>query len=154
MANPNPVPALQNLKPWRKGCPSPNPGGRPKKLPYHDAALIFANTPAPEIVVLKLNRMFPCANCQGQGTTGTTKPRRCRVCHGKKLERIIHDGATWAECQACAAHIEAVKGSLAHLRELADRIEGSSPQRLELTTPTTQEIRFVCKYENPGTRKA
>jgi hypothetical protein len=22
---------------WRKGCPSPNPGGRPKKTPYTDA---------------------------------------------------------------------------------------------------------------------
>jgi hypothetical protein len=28
---------FQNLKPWQKGCPSPNPGGRPRNKPFTEA---------------------------------------------------------------------------------------------------------------------
>ena len=27
---------IQNLRPWQPGCPSPNPGGRPRKTPLTD----------------------------------------------------------------------------------------------------------------------
>src|SRR5215472_4189553 len=43
-----------NLKPWQKGGPSPNPGGRPKKLPFTERIGELADAPLPKDIAKKL----------------------------------------------------------------------------------------------------
>ena len=41
----NPNGTRKNLRPpWRKGEPSPNPSGRPKRLPISDTYALFARS--------------------------------------------------------------------------------------------------------------
>jgi hypothetical protein len=44
-----PPQSLANLRPWKPGDPSPNPGGRPKKRPVTDRYYERGEGPLPEI---------------------------------------------------------------------------------------------------------
>jgi hypothetical protein len=95
---------------WKKGGPSPNPGGRPKKAPVTAAYTELIREPLPDDIRAKL-----------------------------KLPR----GATWAHALALGQLRSAVKGNTPAAKEIADRIEGRTPQAMELETPKGVEVRWT-----------
>jgi hypothetical protein len=80
---------------WTKGCPSPNPGGRPKRTPYTDAHREIA-----EATVKDLS---------------------------------IRDTDSVALAIAKAVAREALKGKIQAAAEIANRVEGTARQRVEVT---------------------
>lgn len=62
--------------------------------------------------------------------------------------------ATWADAIVHKMFREAVKGNLAASREMADRIEGRAPQRMEITmqpkTEVTFQIVFIKTNQTPS----
>jgi hypothetical protein len=85
VANPNPTPTPENLRPWKPGQ-SGNPGGRPKKRPVSEelASLLGENDGAAS----------------------------------KALAKVLLR--------------EALKGDIAFVRELLNRIEGKVPDKVEV----------------------
>jgi hypothetical protein len=80
---------------WKKGCGSPNPGGRPKKTPFTDAHRQIAESSVKELTILDSDSVA--------------------VAIAKALAR------------------EALRGKIQAATEIANRVEGTSRQRLEVT---------------------
>lgn len=98
----NPNGTRKNLRPpWRKGEPSPNPSGRPKRLPISDTYALFAPEPIPESI------------------------RRAMRKRGVNLE----PGATFAEAVCLQMLIKAMAGDPKAAKEIRESIEGKAGQR-------------------------
>jgi hypothetical protein len=61
---------------------------------------------------------------------------------GELIRKSMHlpENATWGDAAVRRLMRECIKGSVAALREFADRIEGKAPERLEITGPERKEI--------------
>jgi hypothetical protein len=94
---------LGNPHRWQKGMPSPNPGGRPRKLAVSSAL---------EELLLE-----PLPNDR----------------EGKRIRRRYHlpEGSTWADAVAASLIRRAMRSNAA-IAEIFDRIEGKARQRVEL----------------------
>ena len=98
----NPNGTRKNLRPaWRKGEPSPNPSGRPKRLPISDTYESLADEPIPDSVrkILKQN--------------GVT----------------LEPGMTFAQALAMRIWMRALSGDQTAAKELRESMEGKSAQR-------------------------
>jgi hypothetical protein len=94
--------APENLRPaWRKGDPSPNPSGRPHRLPISDMYTRIAGEPIPESIRNAMKR------------NGVTVP----------------PGATFAEALATRVWVKALSGDSGAAREIREAIEGRTGQR-------------------------
>jgi hypothetical protein len=92
----------ENLRPpWRKGEPSPNPSGRPKRLPISDTYALFASEPIPESI------------------------RRAMKRRGIPIE----PGATYAGALALRMWVRAMDGDPKAAKEIRESIEGKASQR-------------------------
>jgi hypothetical protein len=70
---------------------------------------------------------------------------------GREILRLLKlpETATWADAAVRRLMREALKGNIAAIREMADRIEGKPPQRLEITArPAKVETTIVIKHED------
>jgi hypothetical protein len=105
--------SLANLKPAKKGEVR-NPLGINSKRPFSDFYFFHAEEVVPEFWRKRINK-----DAGG---------------------RLIPKGATWGEADSRRLHLEAAKGNVNAIRELADRVEGKAPQRLEITGPSRKEI--------------
>jgi hypothetical protein len=101
--------------PWKKGDPSPNPSGRPKKRPITDHYHDRLEKPVPEKIRLAMNI---------EAGAEELKP-----------------GATWGEANALRRAMDSVlqDGHMAS-KEMREATEGKAPQRLEITTAPKTEI--------------
>src|SRR5450432_1783318 len=98
--NPNGTP--KNLRrPWVKGEPSPNPSGRPRRLPISDTYELFASEPIPETLRRKMKR--------------------------KGIP--IEPGATFAHALSLQMWINAMDGDPKAAKEIRESIEGKAGQR-------------------------
>jgi len=93
---------------WKKGCPSPNPGGRPKRTPYTDAHREIANAIVKDLAIKE------------------------------------SDSVALAIAKAVAR--EALRGKIPAAVEIANRVEGTARQRLELTGEGSEPIQFEDVY--------
>ena len=92
----------RNLRPpWRKGEGSPNPSGRPKRLPISDTYALFAREPIPESV------------------------RKAMRKRGVNLE----PGATFAEAVCLQMLMKAMAGDPKAAKEIRESVEGKAAQR-------------------------
>jgi hypothetical protein len=57
----------------------------------------------------------------------------------------LPNGATWAHALALGQMRSAVKGSTPAAKEITDRIEGRTPQPMELETPKGVEVRWTVQ---------
>jgi hypothetical protein len=93
----------KNLLPaWRKGQPSPNPSGRPHRLPISDTYARIADEPLPESMRKTLKR---------KGV-------------------ILEPGATCAEALVKGVLASAIGGDLAAAKEFREASEGKIGQRV------------------------
>lgn len=92
---------------WKKGGPSPNPSGRPKKLPITEAYAKLAEKPVPEVIRVSMNK--------------------------KLRHEVLHKGATWSQANALAQFINAIaKANVRAASEIADRLEGKARQTIDV----------------------
>jgi Family of unknown function (DUF5681) len=87
--------------PWRKGEPSPNPSGRPKRLPISDTYALFASEPIPESIRKAMRRK------------------------GVHLEA----GTTSAQALVKQMWLKAMVGDSKAAKEIRESIEGKAAQR-------------------------
>jgi hypothetical protein len=144
--------------PWPKGV-SGNAGGRPHKLAITDRQQARLEDKAPTALIQRYNTQFPCPTCAIEITdpktgnvrmagTGKSKSgKQCRVCHGKKFERVLPDDATNGDVMVWRNTLDAMMGEGAKLRDIADRGEGTPRQRIEVFTPENKEIRLRVIYD-------
>jgi Family of unknown function (DUF5681) len=98
--NSNGTPA--NLRPaWQKGDPSPNPSGRPIRLPITDMYRRIADEPIPEAIRKAMKR------------------------NGVNLK----SGATFAEALATRVWAKALSGDSGAAKEIREAIEGKTGKR-------------------------
>ncbi len=71
---------------WRKGGPSPNPGGRPKNLPITEALRKALTPRACELLVKRIIRQ-----AQKSGKAKEWEPIADRI-EGKPIQRVAHGG--------------------------------------------------------------
>lgn len=119
--------SLANLKPAKPGEVR-NPQGINRKRPFSDLYLIDANAVVPEKWRRKLNKQFGAP--------------------------LFEKGMTWAEVSTRALHAKASGGDVEAVRELADRLEGKPPKRLEITaqpgrTEHVLRVEFVDRSKKP-----
>ena len=92
----------ENLRPaWRKGDPSPNPTGRPHRLPISDMYARIAVEPIPESIRSAMKR------------NGVSLPPE----------------ATFAEALATRVWVKALSGDSGAAREIREAIEGRTGPR-------------------------
>ena len=59
----------------------------------------------------------------------------------KKLKDLeLPETATWADASTLELAIKAGNGDIPAIKEMADRIEGKAPERLEISGPERKEI--------------
>lgn len=98
----NPKGTIKNLRaPWVKGCSSPNPSGRSKRLPISDICAAFADVPIPD------------------------GARRILKRAGLPLE----PGATFGHAVVLRLLMMALEGGLKAITEFRESIEGKTSQR-------------------------
>ena len=68
----------------------------------------------------------------------------------KDLE--LPETATWADASTLELAIKAGDGDIPAIKEMADRIEGKAPERLEITGPERKEI--VIRLIHDRTKKS
>jgi hypothetical protein len=120
----NPKGTIKNLRaPWVKGCPSPNPSGKPKRLPISDICAAFADLPIPDDARKILKRA------------------------GLPLDA----GATFAHAVVLRLLMMALEGDLKAITEFRESIEGKTPQRPPEQEPEDKQlnIRVVYDKEEP-----
>src|SRR5712692_9589357 len=114
MAHPN---SLKNLRPpWRPGQ-VPNPKGVNKKRPFSDRYEQMGEARAPIELIQKINKDF-----------------------GKP---ILSESCSWVMLLTARAYLQVyLRGDTNMLREIADRVEGRSPNRLDLQVAGRTEVTF------------
>jgi hypothetical protein len=120
MANPNPrIDQLETYQ-FKKGQPSANPTGRPKKRPVSEEAAKLMGEEAPPEIVRKYVRIG------------------------------ARQGDTWARIMVLARAVEALRhgGTFAH-KELRESIEGKASQRIELQSREDNQIKIVVVFDEP-----
>src|SRR5882757_6065559 len=112
----------KNLQPpWRKGEPSPNPSGRPKRLPISDTYALFAPEPIPESIRKAMKR------------------------RGIPIE----PGATFADALVLQMWVKAMAGDPKAAKEIRESIEGKAAQRpADPGDKDPVEFRVVYTREN------
>jgi len=60
--------------------------------------------------------------------------------------------ATWADAYTFRAAVDAASGDVSALREITDRVEGTSSRRLEISTPAGRHLRISVKYDRTTPR--
>ena len=116
----NPNGTVRNLRPpWKKGEASPNPGGRPKRLPLSDTYVQIASQPIQESIRKILWR---------EGLT-------------------LRDGATFAEAASLAVWMRAISGDVQACRELREAMEGKAPQRFEVFGADGKPVKVQASME-------
>ena len=100
--------SLANLKPAKPGEVR-NPTGVNRKRPFSDRYHAIAEEVMPE----KLRRAF----------------------NKDAGAELLKPGATWGDADAYGQFLQTARGSTIAAREVADRVEGKPPQRLEITGP-------------------
>jgi hypothetical protein len=110
--------SLANLKPAKKGEVR-NPRGVNNR-PFADLYYDVSQEIVPELWRRKLNR-----------DAGFTL-------HPK--------GTTWAAADARALHCKASQGEVSAAKELADRVEGKAPERMEIVGKTRQLVTLRVIY--------
>ena len=58
----------------------------------------------------------------------------------KRVSLELPQTATWADASIRELSIKAANGDISAIKEMADRIEGKAPERLEITGPERKEI--------------
>lgn len=111
--------SLANLRPAKKGEVR-NPTGINSKRPFSDFYFFHSEEVIPEFWRKRLNK-----DAGG---------------------RLIPKAATWGEADSRRLHLEAAKGNVTAMRELADRVEGKAPQRLEITSPVHKQVTLRVIY--------
>jgi hypothetical protein len=104
--------SLKNLKPIQKGEVR-NPQGINRKRPFTD-------------------RMYEL-----------TEQLLNQTPEGRKIQKKFNlpEGSTWGDAAVRRLMMEAVDGgSIPAVKEMADRIEGKAPERLEISGPEKKEI--------------
>jgi len=121
MAHPN---SLKNLRPpWRPGQ-VPNPKGVNKKRPFSDRYEQMGEARAPIELIQKINKDF-----------------------GKP---ILSESCSWVMLLTARAYLQVyLRGDTNMLRKIADRVEGRSPNRLDLQVAGRTEVTFVVKQDDP-----
>lgn len=126
--NPNGTP--KNLRPpWRKGAPSPNPTGRPHRLPISDTYESLADEPIPDSVRKAMKR------------------------NGVPLE----PGATFAQALALRVWMRALNGDPVAAKELRESMEGKAAQRAAAPVdsgPGEILVRYDNEFKTPATGTA
>ena len=97
---------LANLKPFPPGV-SGNPSGRPKRKPITDELEKRGDQPLPETLRLLIN--------------------------AKMGEDVLKQGCTWNVALALRTFLDGVNGEVSSAKEIADRVEGKSLARVEMT---------------------
>jgi hypothetical protein len=112
-------PNTRGLRPlWKKGDPSPNPSGRPKRLPISDTLAEMAVQPVPTSIRKLLER---------RGVT-------------------LAPNATYADALARSEYLEAFNGNCAAAKEIREAIEGKAGQRIEPVDAADREVRIRVVY--------
>jgi hypothetical protein len=106
----------------------PNPTGVNRKRPFSDRYHAIAEEVMPE----KLRKAF----------------------NKEAGAELLKPGATWGDADAYGQFLQTIKGSTIAAREVADRVEGKPPQRLEVTGPerklVTIRVLFDRDMKNPN----
>jgi hypothetical protein len=114
--NPNGTP--KNLRPpWRRGAPSPNPSGRPSRLPISDTYQSLADEPIPD----SLRKVM------------------------KRSGMLLEPGATFAQALAMRVWMRALDGDPVAAKELREAMEGKAAQRATARVgsgPTEIRVRY------------
>jgi Family of unknown function (DUF5681) len=115
----------ENLRPaWRKGDPSPNPSGRPRRLPISDMYARIAVEPIPESIRNAMKR------------NGVSLPPE----------------ATFAEALATRVWVKALSGDSGAAREIREAIEGRTGQRAILVDESPSEVNVPAKDNGANAR--
>lgn len=111
-------PVPPQLKPFGPDNPPPKSPGRPKKRPLQESYDDMLRLPIPTVV---LNKLRPFG---------------------------LKAGATWADAIALSMGIEASLGRNHNAaKEIGDRVEGKSPQRIEITDHTQKKTEVVVVFD-------
>lgn len=110
---------------WKKGSPSPNPGGRPKKRPITEAYERWANQRLPE----RLRRTLDRAGAE------------------------LPANATYADAAALGLLRSSIKGNAVALREIREAIEGKVADRVECQEEHTLHI-MIAEELRAGLKRA
>ena len=117
-----PPQSLANLRPWKPGDPSPNPGGRPKKRPVTDRYYERGEGPLPDVIRLQFNEQLRA--------------------------EVLPPGSTWADANALRRWMDTVmQGGHPSAREIREAIEGKAPMRLEIQGTQRKEVTFRVIFE-------
>jgi hypothetical protein len=113
--------SLANLKPIEPGEVR-NPLGINRKRPITDEYFQMSDEPLPELLRLQINQKFG--------------------------EEILPKGTTWARANSLRRFLDAMmEGGSKAAKEIADRIEGKPPQRMEISGPEKKEITIRVKFD-------
>jgi hypothetical protein len=113
--------SLRNLRPLQAGQTA-NPAGINRKRPFSDRYAEMSEARAPVEWIKKINKQF-----------------------GKP---ILAEDASWAMLLTARAYLQVyLRGDVNMLREIADRVEGKSPQRLDLTIPAHTEVTLKVVHD-------
>jgi hypothetical protein len=118
--------SLANLKPAKPGEVR-NRLGVNRKRPFSDRYFAIAEEVMPEKLLKAFNK--------------------------EAGSELLKPGATWGDADAYGQFLQATKGNVNAAREVADRVEGKPPQRLEITGPEKKivTIRLVDdRRKNPN----
>lgn len=107
----------ENLRMWGPDNPPPKSPGRPKKRPLQESYDDVLRTPIPALVMAKLKHLG------------------------------LKPGATWSDAIGLSMAFEAVKGNHNAAKEMGDRVEGKSPQRIEIMDHTQKRTEVVVLFD-------
>ncbi|HKS94953.1 MAG TPA: hypothetical protein VJV74_02345 [Terriglobia bacterium] len=109
------------LKPtmWKKGCPSPNPTGRPHKRPISDRYAMVLEMKLPPDLVKRLT------------AAGVELPRSA----------TIGDAIAYMQARIALKNTDAAK-------EIREAIEGKAPQRMEIASLVRNDINITVRFES------
>src|SRR5260221_2766130 len=125
MAHPN---SLRNLRPAWKPGQAPNPQGINKKRPFSDRYAEMGEAQAPIELIQKVNKQF-----------------------GKP---VLAENCSWCELVTARAYLSVfLRGDTNILKEMADRVEGKAPQRLDLAIPAHSEVTLKVVYDTATPKK-
>jgi hypothetical protein len=113
--------SLANLKPVKPG-EILNPLGINRKRPWTDRYFQRSEEKIPEILRIQFNQ--------------------------KLGADVLPQGSSWADAATLRRFMDAImEGGTQAAKEIADRIEGKTPQRPEIATPTRTEVTFRVVYD-------